>query len=126
MPTVHTTHDETPPILVIVNDDAIEPDATVAPEGAVRFTVMNQAEQAHDFAITRVAAEPGASSTDASNTGMHSIGPGESADIVAELAAGRYVLEVVGASPGDARAELTVQPASTYNATEGRSGGRTE
>ena len=125
MPTVHTTDDETPPIFVILYDEAIEPDATVAPEGPVRFTVINQGEHANDFAVSRVASEPGASPAD-SSAGTHSIAPGEREDVAIELGAGRYLLEVVGASPADARAELTVQPAATYNATEGRGGGRTE
>ena len=59
MPTVHTSTDDLPPILVMLYDESIEPDATVAPEGQVRFTVMNRGSRPHDFLVASAPEAPG-------------------------------------------------------------------
>ena len=129
MPTVHTSTDEFPPILVVLYDDAIEPDATVAPEGAVRFTVMNQGSRAHDFVVSNAPEVPGTQRPTIEGAAVSRVAgivPGDSADLVVELRAGRYILEAAaGGVPTEteaARAELTVQPADTYNVGSRREG----
>lgn len=124
--------DPTPPILVVLYDDAIEPDASVAPAGEVRFTVMNRGERPHTFAVELVAEadEPEAPPESAHPTAhrAQSVAPGGSADVLVTLAPGRYMLANTGEGAStalaDARAELTVQPAPTYDDSEGRAGGR--
>jgi uncharacterized cupredoxin-like copper-binding protein len=132
MAIVDDRSDPTPPILVILLDDAIEPDATVAPAGEVRFTVMNRGGQPHTFAVELVAEadEPDAPTANAPHTAhrAETVAPGDSADVLVTLAPGRYMLANTGrgasAALADARAELTVQPAPTYDDFEGRAAGR--
>lgn len=111
MPTVHTSTDETPPILVVLYDHTIEPDATVAPEGTLRFTVMNRAEEAKDFVVVK----------DGHLATRVCVAPNDSTDVRVKLGEGRHVLACTapGAmnTPSDAKAELTVQPAATYDVT---------
>jgi len=109
MPTVHTSADDTPPILVVLYGDAIEPDATVAPEGEVCFTVLNRADAPRDFVVA----------TGANLVSRETVGPNDSADVRLRLREGRHVL--ASAAPGAAdmpfaaAADLTVQPADTYD-----------
>ncbi|MGE3855663.1 MAG: hypothetical protein AB7G21_01750 [Dehalococcoidia bacterium] len=122
MPTVHTSTDslDHAPILVVLYDDAIEPDASVAPEGEVRFTVMNRGSRPHDFLVASAPAAPGERGLRVEETPLSRVGgivPGGSADVIVALHVGRYILEAAPENDGDAatRAELTVQPASVYD-----------
>jgi len=118
MPTVHTSSTEQPPILVVLYDDAIEPDASVAPEGEVRFTVMNRGSRAHDFLVASAPAAPGERGLRVDDTPLSRVGgivPGGSADVIVDLHVGRYILEAApeaGGTDAATRAELTVQPAN--------------
>lgn len=120
MPTVHTSTTEEAPILVVVYDDAIEPDASVAPEGEVRFTVMNRGSAPHAFQIAIAPVSPddrGSAQDEMPLSRVGGIAPGGSADVVVELHAGRYILEAAPETAGhadSARAELTVQPAEVH------------
>lgn len=132
MAIVDDRSDPTPPILVMLYDDAIEPDASVAPAGEVRFTVMNRGERPHTFAVELVAEadEPKAPPEAAHPTAYRAevVAPGGSADVLVTLVPGRYMLASTGegasAALTDARAELTVQPAPTYDDFKGRATGR--
>ena len=121
MPTVHTSSTEQAPILVVLYDDAIEPDASVAPEGEVRFTVMNRGSRAHDFLVAVAPAAPGEQGLRVEDTPLSRVGgivPGGSADLIVELHVGRYILEAApedGGTDPTTSAELTVQPANVYD-----------
>ena len=116
---LHGTPDP-PPITVMLYDDAIDPDATVAPEGPVRFSVTNRGEHAHDFLVVRMPEED-ATHLDVDGhpviARLTALPVGEADDLVVELPAGQYVLAGTGSDggPGESRADLTVQPAETYD-----------
>ncbi|MDA0301062.1 MAG: hypothetical protein O2822_00910 [Chloroflexi bacterium] len=130
MAIVDDRSDPTPPILVILYDDAIEPDASVAPAGEVRFTVMNRGERPHTFTLELIAEDDEPAAPPEAHPTEHraeAVAPGDSADVLVTLAPGRYMLATTGDGAGvlaDAQAELTVQPAPTYDDLEGRAGGR--
>lgn len=125
MPTVETTRDPNPPILITIMDDALEPDVTVAPEGIVHVMVINRGERAHSLVVARVDApleqlpqQDGHVRLDGIEVAgeVPDVEPGGGGEAEVELRPGTYAL--FANSAGDyargLRVALTVQPAEAY------------
>ena len=55
MPTVDTSSDAFPSIMLTASDQTLEAEATVAPAGKLRVVVHNRGEESHSVTITREA-----------------------------------------------------------------------
>jgi uncharacterized cupredoxin-like copper-binding protein len=107
-------------------DDAIEVDATVAPEGDVRFAISNRGERSHEFVIATVRADGGlplrdgrVREDDVEVVGrVAPLAAGASHDAVVQLRQGQYMLfsNTEGDFQRGLHAELTVQPPEPFDA----------
>lgn len=110
-----------PEFSVVFSGKALEPFADVAPAGEVRFVLVNQSEEPHDFALIHLRhsetpfdriAEPVRPGAEGVVACIPPIGGGESETVTETLEEGRYAM--ISNSPGDTLGislfELTVQP----------------
>lgn len=117
-----TTSSPPPPEFSIVfSGDVMEPIADVAPPGDVRFVLVNQGDQPHDFALVRMTRgealrdhlgrplRPGDAGV---LLHIAPVGAGDSVRFTASLVEGRYALvsNSLGEHLGVSLFELTVQP----------------
>ena len=125
MPTVETSRDPNPPILITIMDDALEPDVTVAPQGVVRVMVLNRGERVHGLVVARMDAPIDQLPQQDGHVRLDGLGvvgrvadvePGGAGEAEVEFEPGTYALFANGA--GDyargLRVALTVQPAQGY------------
>jgi hypothetical protein len=126
MPIVETSTDPARPVEVVLMDDALEADATVAPEGDVRFAVSNRGQHPHDLVIVKT--DAALSALPLRDDRVHEellevagrvapLNADGAHDAVFPLTRGRYV--VFSNTDGDyqrgLRIELTVQPPEPFD-----------
>jgi hypothetical protein len=125
MPIVETSTDPARPVEVVLMDDGMEVDATVAPEGVVRFAISNRGERAHDLVVAALGEDGGLPVRDGRvhedaivvAARIDPLAGGRSHDVVLQLQAGRYMLFSNGKGDFERglRAELTVQPPEPFD-----------
>jgi hypothetical protein len=116
-----TTSPPPPEFSVVFSGDTMEPIADVAPPGDVRFVLVNQSDEPHDFALIRLA--PGEALRDQLGEPLHPgdegvllhippVAAGDSVSVTEALDEGRYALvsNSLGEYLGTSLFELTVQP----------------